>query len=1625
MMKLPCLLPVFCLLAAGVLGATSPQPDAAAGLRRLRIFPEALVPVGPTPPEAESVALRTALQAPEAGRWAAVEEFLAKHPGSAWAPSLLLNRGLSRFDRGYFGAALADWTEAWKSGGRAEGATPDADAIVARALAEAVKMLCRVGRVAEAKALLAEFGDRPAFGVNASLLEQSRKAIVQMEKLPDDCFKCGPFALGSILKFQGALTAERHARLTAYATTAQGTSLAEVARLARGPLGLDLQTVRRATPQSAPPLPAVVHWKLDHYGALLEFKDGRYLLVDPTFGTSQWIEAEALAQEASGYFLVPAGKLPAGFLAVAEPEAGSVWGRGNCREGDGNGTKKNDPKVPKCPPKGKGRGMADWSIHHALASLNLEDTPLAYQPPFGPDVAFRVNYSQLEQNQPTTLNFSNVGPLWNFNWVSSLTFDSNNAFARLGEGGTELYTRFNGGTQTYDPEQATGALLVRVSATVYERRASDGSKLVFASPDGSGRIFLTQDVDPQGNALTFGYDANFRLVTLTDAAGQVTTIEHGSNAPGDPLFYRVTKVTDPFGRFTTLAYNASAQLTSVTDTIGIVSQFGYDASGKVNTLTTPYGVTSFSFGFTDVAPAGLVTFVEVTEPNGAKQRVESVQTSILPQTESAALIPAGMPARNDYLQWRNSFYWDRRAMAEAPGDYNKAQITHFLHLNVSNVKASVIESEKAPLENRVWYFHQGQTDSIFTNEGMRSNPTHIGRVLDDGRTQLTRYSYNAQGNITEAIDPVGRTTRYTYAANGIDLLTVRQVNAAGGEDLIGTYTWNGQHRPLTFTDASGATTTYTYNARGQTLTVTNPRNEVTTFTYDAQGYLTFADGPLPGTQDRSSFGYDAAGRLATVTTAEGYVLNLQYDNLDRPTRQDFPDGTYEEVQYTRLDPTSFRDRGGRVTGTAYNSVRQPVSVTDPAGGVTSLDWCACGSLRQLIDPLGRALTWEQDLMGRPTAKIYADRSRETYVYETTTSRLAAVIDPRGQARSYLYHLDDRIEALLYPTTAGVSSTPVAWFSYDPAYPRMRAMTDGTGVTTYTYGVIGSGLASDANRLIEVHSTWTNSRIVFGYDEIGRLFTRSVDGAGLAIQRDASARVAMLQNALGSFGYAYEGVSARVSRVDLPNGQVAHGSYFGNAAERRLQQVRNLAPGGALLSQFDYAYDAAGRLASWQEQAGASPARSSTMTYDANDQLTGVSALGRVFGFTYDAAGNLRTRTLNGSTRTFSFNVLNELQSASPALGSDKSYTWDAENRLVRIDYAGTSSNTRLTYDGAGRCVGLSEYNADTLVQEKRFVWSGYERVEERTAAGVVTRRFFPQGEQVGSTAYFYTFDHLGNVRELTDASGAVRARYEYDPFGARSKLSGDLEATAGFTGHYFHPPSGLHLTAFRAYDAATGRWLSRDPLGEIDGLNLYAYVRNRPLSAHDPLGLWTGNLGVGYGGQAGVAGQASGGVAFDGSGNVGTYVGAQGGVAVALPNAGAGVEFGISNAPTARDFAEGSSSQLGATLSLGLKLSATLTFGKDKDGNPFIGLGGGVGLGTPTAGISFTGDPTGKASGYGPLRGDPGPEGGPAAAAAPIAPKPNPRGPVAQPQKPAAPRKPAPPAPKRATPAPKADQGCK
>ena len=1403
-----------------------------------RIFDEPLVPMGGTPAEQENKALANALT-DYASRtnfddFSSVTTFLGAFPASTWNSSLLLHLGVEYYNSGYYSKALAAWEQAWAQCKKIN--DPKGKAQADRAVGELARMYSRLGRIQELDNLMQEIKDRDLSGPGTQLIAAAKTALALMHSQPGFCFKCGPLALDRIRSYQDPSKAEDPLIVQAQSTT-NGYSLAQLARLSWD-LGMNYQMAYRS-PGAPLVLPAVVHWKVGHYAALLQRDGNRVLAQDFTFRGRLWISMTALKDEGSGYFLVPPGPLPEGWRSVRDNEAQEVCGRGVTSGGDGNGTGPNDPtNPPNCPSS----GMATYTFHLMLVDLTLMDTPVGYAPPVGPAVRFQATYNQFEANQLSTFYYSNMGQKWTCNWIAYITDNPTSPNADVSfyqdGGGTVTFIGFNTTTQRYDTETMTQALLTKTSSSSYQMLFKDGSQKVFALSDGSvgtvRRIFLTQIIDPAGNIVQLNYDSSLRITNIVDALGQATTLLYTNTLYTNAI----TTVIDPFGRAAYFQYNPSGMLAQITDVLGLTSQFTYGASEFISALTTPYGITRFASGG---APQ---TWLSATDPLGQTEYLLFSQGEPINSSDPASAVPHGMGLFNQFLYGRNSFYWDKKAYADGYPDYTKAQIYHWLHEPSILTCSREIESVKKPLENRVWYNYPGQLQGTAfpIGPGGMNLPSIIGRVLDDGTTQLYTYGYNSLGNVTNSIDPVGRTFNYIYATNNVDLLQVRMTHN-GKNELQRSVTYNSQHLPLTVTDAAGQTTTNTYNARGQLLTTANPKGELTTFNYDAKGYRTNIVGHLQNSSDVTSFTYDSFGRVYTATDTEGYTLTYGYDAFDRKTNITHPDGTFEQFAYSNLDLVASRDRLGRWTTNTFDADRHLIRTQDPLGRVTQYEWCKCGAMTALIDPKGRTTTWDYDVQSRRTAKHYADGSTITYTYENTTSRLKSKFDEEGQETDYEYYPDNNRKRLSYPNAT--VATPTVTYTYDPDYSRILTMQDGIGTTTYSYIPITATPTLGAGRLASVSGPLPNSMVTYQYDQLGRMVNRVINGVATATCYDILDRLSAMTNALGSFQYSYVDAMPRLASESYPNGQTNLYTYYNTLGDERLQQILHLYPNGALLSSFGYAYNPVGQITYWTSQLDTTPARFLAASYDAADQLTnavltdGVTTFSS-YAYAYDPAGNRLQSQINGITELYSYNALNQLTATVPSQTNSATYEWDAEKRLTAINQG--TNRSEFSYDGLGRRLRIVEKTNGLVQSDNYYLWCGAVICEMRDASGAtVLRRLFAQGESLVATTntanYYYTRDHLRSVREVLDTNGLLVTRYNYDPYGQKSTFESDFQPTFGFTGTFVHHKSGLYLTFFRPLDGGTGRWLSRDPIGEVSDVNLYRYVYNNPVNRIDPLGL--------------------------------------------------------------------------------------------------------------------------------------------------------------------------------------------
>jgi YD repeat-containing protein len=187
-----------------------------------------------------------------------------------------------------------------------------------------------------------------------------------------------------------------------------------------------------------------------------------------------------------------------------------------------------------------------------------------------------------------------------------------------------------------------------------------------------------------------------------------------------------------------------------------------------------------------------------------------------------------------------------------------------------------------------------------------------------------------------------------------------------------------------------------------------------------------------------------------------------------------------------------------------------------------------------------------------------------------------------------------------------------------------------------------------------------------------------------------------------------------------------------------------------------------------------------------------NALIKHYTYGYDLASN-RTSELVATTITTSTpNNVNEITSQSGGTnrtltydlngsitsdGGTRTFEWDGANRLVAINYTGFTTRSEFSYDGLNRVAKIVEKTGGTINSTRKFVWCGQEKCEFRDATDAVTQRNYSQGQYVGTTAYFYTRDHLGSIREMFTGGGTVVARYDYDPYGRSTTVLAPLPQT--------------------------------------------------------------------------------------------------------------------------------------------------------------------------------------------------------------------------------------------------------
>ena len=577
------------------------------------------------------------------------------------------------------------------------------------------------------------------------------------------------------------------------------------------------------------------------------------------------------------------------------------------------------------------------------------------------------------------------------------------------------------------------AYVSRGDGKVYTYNRS--GNLWLSSADVNGE--LSSQFDSAGNLTSWTYTtegneveqytAAGQLISTTDRAGQTTTLSYSNgttiapnggyilDASGLPTTTvlpagLLIRVTDAYQRSLSFGYDALSRIVKMTDPAGGVYKYTYDTNNNLASVTYPDGKTKTYLyenltyihaltGITDENSNRYATYAydgngraTSTEHAGGAERVAigynsdgsasitdalgTVRTQLF-KTVLGVVKNGGsnQPGGSGCGAATSGIDYDANGNVSRRTDFN-GNVTTYLYDLTRNLEISRTEAFGTP---------EARTITTEWHTTYR-----LPKVITEPLRTIT-YNYDPQGNLlTQTIQPVAgigggngipRTTTYTYNTFG----QVRTIDGPRTDvNDTTTYDYDPLGNLIKVTNALTQETTLAgYDANGRVGTITNPNGLMTTLTYDPRGRLT---NRLTGTEN-THYTYDNVGNLTDVALPNGALYTYTYDQAHRLTH--ITDAQANYLKYTldnagnrikeeTFDNTNALIQTHRRVFDALNRLWQDIGAVNQT---TTYGYDANGNLKTISDPLNRLSTNTYDALNRLTQVTNPDTGIIGYGYD--------------------------------------------------------------------------------------------------------------------------------------------------------------------------------------------------------------------------------------------------------------------------------------------------------------------------------------------------------------------------------------------------------------------------------------------------------------------------------------------------------------------------------------------------------------------------------------------------------------------------------------------------------------------
>ncbi len=784
-------------------------------------------------------------------------------------------------------------------------------------------------------------------------------------------------------------------------------------------------------------------------------------------------------------------------------------------------------------------------------------------------------------------------------------------------------------------------------------------------------------------------------------------------------------------------------------------------------------------------------------------------------------------------------------------------LTRTIYDGNSNVVATI-----NPLGNRWDYIFDARNRAISEQQPavVRAEVVDTQIVRSGPLRPRTLNILDGVGNSIVATDARGHQVRSFYdkayritdtVTNSISGQPSEDRASLGLGDIRTSMSYDGNSNVITTTDGNGNITQNTYDRQNRLIsTATNP----------ATGQPSSTD--TPHADDivvRNS--YDDIGNLVQVKDGDGHITGFRYDGLSRKTRTIWDEGsTTQRVQqcaYDALVKTHRVDSKGRETHYTYDRLHRLKNTI----------------YRRSTIPERTALSGAQ-VSSSPGATPYQDD--RTYRYDLVNNLLSVEYPnetPQGRQNRRVFHTYDHLNRVIEEESAGARHD----YTYDKAGNRL----------TTTFGNTGRHLTSSYDRLNrltsllerESASAPSGGLTQYSYDLNGNITQKRLPNGTLTECRYDALNRKLSKDSLS-------GTGSTIVRFDYTTPHPAHSEY--PTGYDNVGNVLRIAEtyGSATMEDrvVENTYDHSYRLGR-ESLATDSEKILTTYSYDkTNNRLTKLTEKTTAGASTSVTTENWISVYGNGSDGWNS----NQLKSATESVSNRViTYDYDAngnrirrlendevtheyfddfENRYTHVDdysedQLNVSSGNNTSHALSSTTYGSYEYKYDHRTRrtyreenvaggEAEFVsFSGGTSAQEyrvgRSTPTVEYIRGSDYGGGIGGVLYtirsgqptYNYYNSRGDVVSQTTDLGDISWQASYEAFGTRTKEEGENEERQK-ANTKDEDGWGVLNEGFRYRDLETGVWLTRDPLGFVDGPNEYTYVRQNPWTFFDPLGLY-------------------------------------------------------------------------------------------------------------------------------------------------------------------------------------------